>query len=146
MKKLTIGKLAELTGVTSDTLRYYEKMGLIQHTSRSPAGYRLYDFSMVRVIRFIRGAKTLNFSLRDIKRLLSYSISNQPHCLIALKQVEKKIIEAEGKLAEFREIREFLDSFANACVDDGKNMKKISDYIQQGDDVEQSKKSDLLSA
>ena len=67
IKQLTIGRLAEITGTTSDTLRYYEKMRLITSTSRSPAGYRLYDEDIIRVIRFIRGAKALNFTLVEIE-------------------------------------------------------------------------------
>jgi DNA-binding transcriptional MerR regulator len=145
MKQLTIGRLAELTGVTTDTLRYYEKMGLIKSASRSESGYRLYDAGMVRVIRFIRGAKALNFSLREIRRLLTYTINDQPRCMVALKHVEKKIMEAEGKIREFREIREALDNLANAChTDDPKKVNSILDYIQKSE--EKSDKENFLPA
>jgi DNA-binding transcriptional MerR regulator len=64
---LTIGKLAERTSISTDTLRYYEKMGLIKAASRSESGYRIYGEEAERILQFIRGAKTLNFTLEEIR-------------------------------------------------------------------------------
>ena len=70
IEKLTIGKLAERTGINTDTLRYYEKMGLIKAASRSESGYRIYGEDAERILTFIKGAKTLNFTLEEIRQLL----------------------------------------------------------------------------
>ena len=88
MKRLTIGKLAELIGVSAETLRYYEKMKLIVADARSQAGYRLYNPDAVRVIRFIRGAKELDFTLGEIQQLLALKSSDKATCAEILKHTE----------------------------------------------------------
>jgi MerR family Zn(II)-responsive transcriptional regulator of zntA len=85
MQGLTIGKLAEITGVSADTLRYYEKMKLIR-ADRTGSGYRVYDADAEGVIRFILGAKALNFTLEEIRSLLSLKASDQTSCVEVLKK------------------------------------------------------------
>lgn len=115
MNPLTIGKLAELTGISTDTLRYYEKMKLIMAESRSYAGYRLYNPDAVRVIRFIRGAKALNFTLEEIRKLLALDSSDQATCAEIIKHTECKIAEAEMKILELKEIKNVLTGLVKAC-------------------------------
>lgn len=133
MNQLTIGKLAELTGTTADTLRYYEKMKLINAASRSRAGYRLYDDNSVSVIRFIRGAKALNFTLVEIRKLLTLNSSDQGRCAEVLKQTEGKIREAEAKILELKEIKRVLQKLSEECP--GGNIPTtvcpILEHIQQ---------------
>jgi len=118
MKQLTIGKLAELTGVSADTLRYYEKTKLITGTSRSAAGYRLYDPDAVRVVRFIRGAKELSFTLDEIRQLLTLKTSDTSTCAEILKHTEAKLKEAESRIRELKEIRKVLKALAEQCPAD----------------------------
>lgn len=133
MEQLTIGKLAELAGTTADTLRYYEKMKLIKASSRSRAGYRLYDEDVVRVIRFIRGAKALNFTLVEIRKLLALSTSDQASCAEVLKHTESKIMEAETKILELKEIKKVLAGLAKTCPGDSTSAKAcpILEHIQK---------------
>jgi DNA-binding transcriptional MerR regulator len=65
----TIGKLADIAGVSSDTLRYYEREGLIEPAGKSPGGYRLYDKDSARRLRFIRHAQQCGFTLSEIREL-----------------------------------------------------------------------------
>lgn len=132
MKPLTIGKLAELTGITTDTLRYYEKMKLIAAESRSAAGYRLYHPDAVRVIRFIRGAKALNFTLEEIRKLLALEASDQTTCAEIIKHTECKIAEAEMKILELKEIKNVLTNLVKACPGDETTAKAcpILDHIK----------------
>jgi MerR family Zn(II)-responsive transcriptional regulator of zntA len=118
MKPLTIGKLAEMTGVSADTLRYYEKMKLITGTSRSASGYRLYHADAMQVVRFIRGAKELNFTLDEIRQLLTLKKSDQSTCAEILKHTEAKIREAETRIRELKEIKKVLKSLAEQCPAD----------------------------
>ena len=118
MKQLTIGKLAEMTGVSADTLRYYEKMGLLEGTPRSQAGYRLYDQDAVRVVRFIRGAKELSFTLDEIRQLLTLKQSDKSTCGEILKHTEAKIKEAEHRIKDLKEIRKVLKALAEQCPAD----------------------------
>ncbi len=112
---LTIGKLAERSGVSTDTLRYYEKMALIKPESRSRAGYRLYHADTVRVLRFIRGAKALNFSLDEIRKLLALTSSDKSTCAEVIRCTEGKIVEAEAKILELKEIRDVLKNLVERC-------------------------------
>lgn len=70
---LTIGKVATLTNILTDNIRFYERKGLIPPPSRSKGGYRLYTKDTVNRIRFIKRVKKLKFSLKDIQELLTLS-------------------------------------------------------------------------
>lgn len=132
MKQLTIGKLAELTGTSTDTLRYYEKMKLIKAEARSGAGYRLFDKDAVRVVRFIRGAKALNFTLDEIYKLLALDTSDKASCADVLRQTEAKIVEAKAKILELKEIEKVLQRLVKECPADGTSTKAcpILDHIR----------------
>lgn len=118
MKSLTIGKLAELTGVSTDTLRYYEKMNLVTGTARSAAGYRLYTPDAVKIVRFIRGAKELGFTLDEIQKLLTLKTSDQSTCAEIMKHTETKISEAEKRISELKEIKKVLKQLTQQCPAD----------------------------
>lgn len=118
MNQITIGKLADLTGVSTDTLRYYEKMKLLISTSRSPSGYRLYSPDAEHVVRFIRGAKELNFTLEEIRQLLNLRNSDKSTCAEILKHTELKIKQAERRILELKEIRKVLKQLAEQCPAD----------------------------
>lgn len=114
-KALTIGILAELTGTSTDTLRYYEKLGLVKADKRSRSGYRLYGQDAVRQVRFIRGAKALQFTLEEIKQLLRLDASDEATCGEMLSRTEAKIVEAEQRIRELKEIKTVLGKLAKAC-------------------------------
>jgi DNA-binding transcriptional MerR regulator len=131
MKQSTIGTLAELTGVSVETLRYYEKIKLIAPGARSAKGYRLYNPDAVRVIRFIRGAKELNFTLDEIHRLLALKGSDKATCAQILKHTEAKIHEAETRILELKEIKKALKQLTKQCPADNTPTDRcpILDYI-----------------
>ncbi len=121
MQYLTIGKLAEKTGTTPDTLRYYEKIKLISGTERSKAGYRLYNPDIIRVIRFIHGAKGLGFTLEETRKLLMLKTSDQATCSEILEYTKGKIKEAENRIHELKEIKNILKKLVSECpADDSK--------------------------
>lgn len=134
IKKLTIGKLAELTSISADTLRYYEKMGLIKAASRSSAGYRIYGDDAERIIQFIRGAKTLNFTLEEIRQLLTLNRSNKATCAEVLSHTTGKIAEAEQKIRELKEVKKALLVLTKECPGDNTSSTNcpILDYITRG--------------
>jgi DNA-binding transcriptional MerR regulator len=114
-KPLTIGKLAERMGLSPDTLRYYEKMKLIKADSRSRAGYRLYTEQTISVLRFIKGAKALDFSLVEIQKLLALTSSDKATCAQIIDKTEAKIAEAETQILELKEIRKALKALVKQC-------------------------------
>src|SRR5262249_29478672 len=88
---LTIGKLAAAAGVRSDTLRYYEREGLIEPAGKSPAGYRLYDQESARRLRFIRQAQHCGFTLAEIRGLLVLRGRDAARCGdVRQRAIEKK--------------------------------------------------------
>lgn len=113
MPHLTIGKLAERSGVSTDTLRYWEKMDLLEPGTRTASGYRMYHYDMVRVVRFIQGAKALHFTLAEIRGLLKLSSSDPGTCKNILKRTEAKIYEAQAKIAELQEIKKVVSQMVD---------------------------------
>jgi len=78
--KYTIGKVAALLAISTDTLRYYEKNGLITPISKTAAGYRLYNEDVVYRVRFIKQAQSYGFSLLDIRKLLRQINEDKCYC------------------------------------------------------------------
>jgi MerR family Zn(II)-responsive transcriptional regulator of zntA len=111
-----IGELSRLTGMSNDTLRYYEKMSLLQPAERTEAGYRLYDHSVVQRLQFIQRAKSVGFTLEGIKELLSIRLEKAAHSCHEVKTMtERKLHEVEQKIAELKRIQEALQSLNRAC-------------------------------
>lgn len=134
MTALTIGKLAELTGTSTDTLRYYEKRGLVKAGARSKSGYRVYEPDAVRKVRFIRGAKALAFKLDEIKQLLLLDASDEATCGEMLARTEAKIAEAEHRIRELKEIKTVLGRLATACPGGQASAREcpILDHLRDG--------------
>lgn len=131
-RTMTIGKLAELGGISADTLRYYEKQGLIKAESRSSSGYRQYGEDSVRVLQFIRGAKALNFSLEKISQLLALNSSDKATCAEIISFTESKIADAEAKIKELKEIKRVLADLLKRCPGADASIKDcpIIDHIR----------------
>ena len=95
---LTIGQIAKLANVNTQTLRYYERRKILSPKTRRDSGYRVYDEEAVRTVQFIKRAQKLGFSLDDIQDLLSLKVDRKNKCgvikgraAITLKDVEEKI-------------------------------------------------------
>ncbi|MGA7802227.1 MAG: MerR family DNA-binding protein [Gammaproteobacteria bacterium] len=112
---LTIGKLAREAGVHIETIRYYERQGLLETPPRSRAGYRSYSSAAVRRVRFIRQAKALGFSLREIAELLSLRADPAGTCADIRARVGQKVTAIERKLAELARMRDVLTDLAATC-------------------------------
>jgi len=119
MKKVTpmkIGQIAKASGVRIDTLRYYEKEGLIKPAHRTDAGYREYDQNAVQQMRFILKAKSLGFSLQEIRELLSLRIDREHHPCSEVKELaEAKLSSIEEKIAELQRMHNTLKRISDLC-------------------------------
>ncbi|MEI8609253.1 Zn(2+)-responsive transcriptional regulator [Enterovibrio sp. Hal110] len=122
MKMLQIGQLAKRAGVSGDTLRFYEKVGLLQPASRSDSGYRLYDEDAISRIHFILKAKRIGLTLEEIQELLDIRLEASQHSCAEVKGItQKKLNEIDQKIAELTQIRMALKKLNDACcghVDD----------------------------
>jgi MerR family Zn(II)-responsive transcriptional regulator of zntA len=114
---LTIGKLAALAQVTRDTLRYYEREGLIDPSAKSAGGYRLYGEDDVARLRFIRQTKDCGFTLAEIRALLSLRSRKSARCGEVRALAEAKNRELETRIKAMRAMTRTLDRLIVACDD-----------------------------
>jgi MerR family mercuric resistance operon transcriptional regulator len=114
MKPMTVGQVARQAEVGVETLRFYEKNGLLEVPARRASGYREYDQETVRRLRFIQRAKELGFTLSEIKELLSLRCFERP-CDDVRGRVEAKIAEIKAKVALLLRMKEVLGRLASSC-------------------------------
>lgn len=120
---LTIGRLAERAGVGIDTVRYYERAGLLPAPPRRASGYRDYPADSVQRLRFIRRAKELGFTLTEIGELLELSAQHGEAGKRGMRAVktaaEDKLAVVDHKLAELQRVRDGLHQLIEACPGHG---------------------------
>lgn len=115
MNEITIGKLAKMAGVTNDTVRFYERFGLIDPVSRSESNYRLYRKADARRLRFIRRAKELGFTLNEIKELLALSQDPKATKADIKNKTEDKIEDIRQKIQDLSRIQSALEHLVETC-------------------------------
>lgn len=116
---ISIGALAQKAGVATETLRYYERLGLISPKRRTAANYRVYDTATTHRLTFIRQAQSLGFSLTEISELLS--LHSRPTADMAeVKQLaETKISAIDQKIAHLQRMKSGLEVLAKICPGHG---------------------------
>jgi MerR family copper efflux transcriptional regulator len=117
MNSVGIGVLAKRAGVSIDTVRYYEKSGLLSPQERLPSGYRRYGDLQLSRLRFIRRAQELGFSLKDVGELLG--LSKQRDVARVKRAAEKKLADVEQKIFALQRIRKGLAELVRACPGHG---------------------------
>jgi MerR family mercuric resistance operon transcriptional regulator len=115
MEQLTIGKLARKARVNVETIRYYERRGLIAKPERPHSGYRQYPQETIKRIEFIKHAKELGFSLREISELLSLRLDPSTPCSEIKGRAEAKIENIEEKIRSLQNMKEALVEVTRAC-------------------------------
>ncbi len=115
MKSLTIGKVAKRAGVGIETVRFYEREGLLDEPPRSASGYRQFDEDVVRRLLFISRAKELGFTLKEIKELLSLRVDSEICCDDVKAKADAKIAGIESKIATLRKMKKALVQLSTAC-------------------------------
>jgi MerR family mercuric resistance operon transcriptional regulator len=115
MKTLTIGRLAKKVNVNIETIRYYERRGLIPEPPRSESGYRHYSQDSVARIRFIIHAKELGFSLKEVSELLSLRVDRYNTCNDVKRMAEVKITDIEEKVRALLDMKNALMKLKAEC-------------------------------
>lgn len=118
-KAMNIGQLAKQTGISIDTIRYYEKEGVLPKPQRLGSGYRRYSDDDVARLEFIRRAKALGFSLSEISSLLSLSSNSQADMSGVNAAVRLHLQSVKTKLAELERIRKGLEALIDICPGQG---------------------------
>ncbi len=102
---LRVAELAKAVGVAPDTIRYYERSGLLPAPARTPTGYRAYDTDAVERLRFIQGAQRLGLKLRDIRDLLAIRDTGVCPCEPAEQLLRRRLSELDAEMARLAALR-----------------------------------------
>lgn len=109
---ITIGKLAKQSGVTIETIRYYQRFGILQEPIKPERGYRQYPTETISKIRFIKRAQQAGFSLKEISELLSL---DGAHCSDVRKLAEQKYQKIDSQIKDLTALRAALTTLIKSC-------------------------------
>jgi Hg(II)-responsive transcriptional regulator len=115
MKLMRIGEVAKCSGVGIETIRYYEREGLLAAPKRQPSGYRQYDESVIARLQFVRRTKELGFTLAEIKELLSLWFNVSTKCVHIRQRAKQKIDDIDEKLRSLQKMKRSLKKIVAEC-------------------------------
>ncbi|HET7487861.1 MAG TPA: MerR family DNA-binding transcriptional regulator [Acidimicrobiales bacterium] len=122
MSRLTVSKLAQRAGTSPDTLRYYERIGLLPEADRSPSGYRLYDDGTAELVGFIKRAQRFGLRLEEIRELVDVREQGMCPCGHTRVLLERRLAELNDEMEELARLREditqMLDELPTATSTD----------------------------
>jgi Cu(I)-responsive transcriptional regulator len=113
--QLTIGDLARRTGVKVETIRYYERIGMLPAPGRTPGNYRAYDSAHLARLSFIRRARDLGFHLEQVRALLALSEDAQRPCAEVDQIASAHLREIDAKIADLKALRRELQEVVGHC-------------------------------
>ena len=115
MRALRIGEVAKQSDVGIETIRYYERQGLLAEPDRRPSGYRQYDGAVVARLQFIRRAKELGFTLAEIKELLGLWFDVNTKCVHVRQRAAEKITNIDDKIRSLQKMKRSLKKIISQC-------------------------------
>ena len=115
---MKIGDLAEKSGLSADTLRYYEKIGIMPDPPRSTKGYRSYDNAHVKRLKFVMRSRDLGFSLEEVRGLLGLVDDRSRTCADVQLIAEDHLTDVQAKIADLRRIERVLSDTVARCTGD----------------------------
>jgi MerR family mercuric resistance operon transcriptional regulator len=119
MEKLSIGELAKQANVNVETIRYYERRGLLSEPPRNKSGHRQYSIEAVKRTDFIKRCQVLGFSLKEIEEILELRMTPESTCADMKVCVTEKLTDVEQKIQELVYIRDALNRLLNKCTGKG---------------------------
>jgi len=132
MGQYRIGDVTEKLGLSADTLRYYEKIGLLPRVGRNGAGIRFYNDQDLSRLTFIQRAQRMDFTLAEIGELLKMREAPQKARKRVRELTAQKLAEVEARLAELKTLRNELALLMNICSAGGKNCGIIKEINKRG--------------
>ena len=115
MQGLNTAQLAHEGGVNVETIRYYERHGLLPKPPRTPSGYRVFSDEAVARLRFIKRSQELGFSLKEVKELLTLRVRASSGCADVRRRAEAKIVDVDEKIHHLLEIKKALQRLTDTC-------------------------------
>lgn len=104
----SIGELSQQTGVSTQTIRYYERIALLPEPRRAANDYRVYDEADINRLQFVTRARQLDFSLDDIAEILAFRERNEAPCSVVMEVMAQQIVEVDRRIADLIRLREEL--------------------------------------
>jgi len=129
---MNIGEAAKASGVSAKLIRYYESIGLIPEAGRTAAGYRVYSASEVRILRFVKRARTLGFSIERIQALVGLWRDKQRASAEVKRIALAHVDELEAKITEMRAMADTLRELADSCHGDARPDCPILRDLEEG--------------
>lgn len=126
---MNIGQAAKASGVNAKLIRHYESIGIIPKASRTDAGYRVYSDTDINILSFVKHARSLGFSMKEIKKLVSLWRNKSRASSDVKSLAEKHIKEMERKVTELQEMIKTLQHLAKACHGDSRPDCPILDGL-----------------
>jgi len=120
-RQFTISQLAKAAGIPVTTVRYYERIGLVEPEDRSHGNYRLYGNDSLNKLKFIRAAQAIGFTLEDVKSLLTDEDGDTPTCGSVQGLIEARLADIEERLKDMRHVRKVLKSALEQCHEQQKS-------------------------
>jgi MerR family copper efflux transcriptional regulator len=128
---MRIGELAKTSNVSVDTLRYYEKIGLMKSVERTSSGYRIYDYDDVERLKFIKNAQQTGFSLEQIEHLLSFRASPVKAKPEIREVAKQKVTELSTHINELTKLRNELQELIKECEQDKGDCPIIKSFNEK---------------
>lgn len=120
MYEYTIGQAAKAAGVNIETLKYYERRGLLPEPPRSSGNYRLYPHDSIRIVRFVKRAQELGFTLNEIRELLALRDGgSEANCADVRAKAVYKLRDIEGKIRSLQTMEKALAGLVKQCSGEG---------------------------
>ncbi len=121
--KMTIGKLAEMVDINLETIRFYQREGILKEPAKRANGYRYYSEDHALRLTFIKRAKDLGFTLKEIKELFEMNTKSRATCGFVKTRAEEKINEIDQKIDDLKRIKSSLQDLTRACDSGSAEMK-----------------------
>jgi MerR family copper efflux transcriptional regulator len=118
-KALSIGQMARQAEVGIETVRFYERQGLLSEPARKASGYRQYTEDAVIRLRFIKRAKELGFSLKEIAELIELRFDPDATCAEVKEQAQHKLIDIEARIRDLNKMKKMLQKLTTTCKGSG---------------------------
>jgi MerR family transcriptional regulator, mercuric resistance operon regulatory protein len=129
-----IGELSRLTGVNIETIRYYERIGMLPAPPRSQAGRRIYGADERRVLAFIRRARELGFSLNEVRALLALGAPGDATCADVERIASAHLDDVRSKIADLKKLERVLADAVSRCTGDTAPVCAVLDVLDQAID------------
>jgi len=111
----TISRLARAAGIPATTVRYYERIGLVEPEERTAGNYRLYSEESLRKVKFIRAAQAIGFTLEDIQALLAVPDTSAASCQTVQPLIEERLADVTQRLKDLRHVQRVLTTTLKRC-------------------------------